>query len=336
MSEISNNPVQKPVDPQLMAKILFFVELVNMKTITKASERCGVSKSTGSRWLCELQDELGIALYQGSRVDNKITDAGIFLYEQFSQVNEDVNQILNQLTHYATDTIGKVSICCAPIPLYSERLVLTLINDFTKLNPNVDVQLVVTPRAIEQSHLHDFIMSSSTSRTPSCEEPHHLDVTNLMEETFVTVASPEYIRQHGEPLVPSELATHRCLYSGSFFDSGEWIYRDGNKTIPVSIDKKLQISDSVMVVAAATSSMGIGYLPKFIVDPLIKVGALVPLLTEYETDRWYLNLYYHSGDRTSQCVQKFSQFFINNHRDLAQQLLMTTKPVLMSLPSTLA
>lgn len=318
-----------------MAKILFFVELVNMKTITKASERCGVSKSTGSRWLCELQDELGIPLYQGSKVDNKITDAGLFLYEQFSQVNEDVNEILNQLTHYATETIGKVSICCAPIPLYSERLVLTLINDFTKLNPNVEVQLVVTPRAMENSHLHDFIMSSSTSNTRQSEEPQHLDVTNLLEESFVTVASPEYIRQNGEPLIPSELTNHRCLYSGSFFDSGQWIFRDSNETIPICIDKKLQISDSVMVVAAAVSSMGIAYLPKFMVNPLIDEGALVPLLTEYETDRWYLNLYYHPSNRTSQCVQQFRQFFINNHRDLAQQLLVTTKPAEIKVPGIL-
>lgn len=306
------------MDPQQLVRMLFFIELINAGSITKAAEALNVSTSTGSRWLQELESELGIPLYQRNNPNNRVTEAGDFLYNKFSEINQDIHLLTNELTQFSTETRGNIRVCCSPI--YAERVVLPIIGEFLDAHPLVNIQMTVTPRGMDYHKNHDFIISALAGFSSSKDADFQLVRRNLLSEKFVTVASPEYLRKHGEPLVPQDLVDHRCLYSKALLNNNEWVYKKDDKTIPIQITKSIELSDAKMMATAAINSIAIAYLPEFLVAKYVERGELLPLLTEYETDDWYLNIYYQPQRFMCHSIALFKDFFLSRHRDIVNRM----------------
>jgi len=301
------------IDPQQLVRMLFFIELIDAGSITKAAEVLGVSTSTGSRWLNDLEVELGISLYQRNNPNERLTEAGSFLYNKFSEITSDIHMMINELTQFTTETRGNIKVCCTP--LYTENVVLPIISEFVDTNPLVNVQLTVTPRGMDYYKDHDFIISAVSGTASNKDADLLLVRRNLLSQNFVTVASPEYIKKHGEPLVPGDLVNHRCLYSKALQNQNEWVYKKNGEFFPIKIVKSIEVSDGKLMVAAALHSTGITYVPKFIVEKYLNNGTLVSLLNEYETDDWLLNIYYLPQRFMTHCIKSFKDFFLYNHRE---------------------
>ncbi|WED25825.1 LysR family transcriptional regulator [Vibrio sp. DW001] len=301
------------IDPHQLVRMLFFIELINAGSITKAAETMSISTSTGSRWLSDLEDELGIALYQRNNPNERLTEAGSFLYSKFSEITDDIHLMINELTGFTTETRGNIKVCCTPI--YAEKVVMPIIGDFVDSNPLVNIQLTMTPRGMDYYKDHDFIISAVSGYASNKDSELLLVRRNLLTQKFITVASPDYIRKYGEPLVPQDLVNHRCLYSKALQNQNQWIFKQNGETIPIRIVKSIEVSDAQMMLSAALHSTGITYLPEFIVQKYIRDGSLVSLLDEYETDDWFLNIYYLPQRFMTHCVKSFKDFFLSNHRE---------------------
>ncbi len=74
-----------------------------------------------------------------------------------------------------------------------------------------------------------------------------------------------------------------------------------------------------MMVSAAINGTGITYLPEFIAEKHIEEGRLITLLDEYETDDWFLNIYYLPQRFMTYCTKSFKDFFLSNHREKINQ-----------------
>jgi DNA-binding transcriptional LysR family regulator len=301
--------------------MLFFVELINAGSLIEAGEALGISKSTGSRWLCDLEAEFGVTLYQRNNRHQRLTEAGSFLYGKLSELKSDITLLATELSQYSTIIMGKVKICCAPTPYYPDFVMLPLIDAFMKLNPLVDVQLFITPNCMELTQEYDLIFTTTT--TPSLRSNKHTEegliYNNLITQKTITVASPDYIRKYGEPLVPSALVEHKCLCS-SVQSNLEWVYRDSGKLVPAKLGKVIELSDMNMLLMASVNSMGIGYLPEFVLHTHIQKGNLIPVLKEYETTDWCIDLYHRTPQLMTPCVKEFINFFLERHDEMADSV----------------
>jgi DNA-binding transcriptional LysR family regulator len=313
------NVVTNPnaIDPQQLVRMLFFIELINAGSITKAAETLNVSTSTGSRWLNDLEQELGLSIYQRNNPNERLTEAGLFLYNKFSEITGEIHLMINELTQFTKETRGNIRVCCTPI--YAENVVLPIVGEFLEENQLVNIQMMVTPRAMDYYKDHDFIISAISGSAANKDAELLLVRRNLLSQKFVTVASPEYVRKHGEPLVPSDLINHRCLYSKALQNQNEWLYKKGGDVMPIKIMKYIELSDGKMMVAGALNSIGITYVPEFIVSKYIQDGSLIALLDEYETDDWFLNVYYLPQRFMTHCIKSFKDFFLEHHREKTNQ-----------------
>ncbi|WP_432459682.1 LysR family transcriptional regulator [Agarivorans sp. QJM3NY_25] len=306
------------IDPQQLVRMLFFIELINAGSITKAAETLNISTSTGSRWLNDLELDLGISLYQRNNPNERLTEAGNFLYSKFSEITDDINLMINELTHFTTETRGNIRVCCTPI--YAENVVMPIVSEFLEDNPLVNVQLTVTPRGMEHYKDHDFIISAISGNAKSKDADLLLVRRNLLTQKFITVASPEYIRKNGEPLVLDELRNHRCLYSKALQNQNVWIYKDNNEAVPIKLEKYVELSDAKMMLSACLRSSGITYLPEFIVTRHINEGRLVRLLPDYDTDDWFLNIYYLPQRFMTHSTKLFKDFLLSRNREKINEM----------------
>ncbi|MCR8931573.1 substrate binding domain-containing protein [Pseudomonas sp. A4] len=95
------------------------------------------------------------------------------------------------------------------------------------------------------------------------------------------VASPGYIKAHGEPAGPHDLLAHEALMQGT----ETWQFMDGGNVVTVRPQGRFKADNGTALVAAATAGLGVAYLPDCLTYEQVKSGALVPIMTRYPRRR---------------------------------------------------
>lgn len=316
MSEITLPASHDPIDPQIVAQMIFYTVLVEAGSMTRASEIMNISTSTGSRWLADLETELAVSLYRRNDKTNRVTEAGEHLYQTFKKINTNIQILKNDLTQFTIEKRGTVRICSTPV--YAENVILPLVSEFVRENPMVNVQMTISPRGLEQHKDNDFIISAIAGFASSKEDDLNLVRRSLLSQRFKVVASPEFIRHNAEPLVPEDLAELRCLYSKALSGENNWVFKKGNEARIITVRKTIELSDGKMITSAALNGAGIAYLPEILVKKYIRSGELVELLSEYETDDWFLNLYYPPQRFMTSTVVAFKDHLLSQHKEKAK------------------
>src|SRR5690606_29732129 len=93
---------------------------------------------------------------------------------------------------------------------------------------------------------------------------------------FLAVASPAYLAAHRAPKTPDELAGHRCirqrLPSGKRY---RWEFRKRGQELTLDVPGVLTLDNNQLMAEAASTGVGIAYIPEDYARPLIDEGGLV-------------------------------------------------------------
>ena len=76
------------------------------------------------------------------------------------------------------------------------------------------------------------------------------------------VASPAYVRAHGSPQTPAEIANHQALMQGT----ETWQFLDGGKIVTVQPQGRFKADSATALAAAAAADLGIAWLPDCILS----------------------------------------------------------------------
>jgi DNA-binding transcriptional LysR family regulator len=107
-------------------------------------------------------------------------------------------------------------------------------------------------------------------------------VRKLGECRLLTLASPGYIAQHGEPRHPGDLRHHECLIYASDNAVSTWAYRDRQQPLSVQVRGRIVANNGVALTEAAARGMGITRQPDFIAAPYLARGEVQALLQAFE------------------------------------------------------
>jgi DNA-binding transcriptional LysR family regulator len=92
-------------------------------------------------------------------------------------------------------------------------------------------------------------------------------------------ASPAYVQQHGLPRTPDDLMRHRLIGNTTGPSLNRWPWRGPGKAEHEFIVQGHTRTDNTAVVAAlAQHGVGIARIIDLVAQPLVKIGALVPVL----------------------------------------------------------
>ncbi|MEI9805601.1 MAG: substrate binding domain-containing protein [Pseudolabrys sp.] len=103
---------------------------------------------------------------------------------------------------------------------------------------------------------------------------------------FQVVASPEYIREHGEPLTPGDLVNHQCLsyYIPQNGRYRAWQFQFGKeKEFVQTFPGRLNVNNAQALMQAAIDGAGVALVSKFMASDAMKAGDLKPLLRDYKS-----------------------------------------------------
>ncbi len=131
----------------------------------------------------------------------------------------------------------------------------------------------------------------------------------LGDTQLVCCAAPAYLKAHGTPRTPEDLARHACLTYEYLPVRGVWEFRDrSGRERRVRVSGPLHANHGDLLVAAAVQGAGIALEPDFIAGDDLRAGRLVRILDAFSAPVSTIYAVYPSRRHLSAKVRAFVDF----------------------------
>ena len=136
-------------------------------------------------------------------------------------------------------------------------------------------------------------------------------VTRLLtRSTQVTVASPDYLRRHGTPQQPSDLAQHNCVIGSRITPEWRFVDRQGEAII-VKVHGNSTIESGDALREAAVCGLGIVQGTWWLFRKDLERGALHSILTDYTIEGAPISVLYAANRHIPKKVRVFIDFLVS-------------------------
>lgn len=260
-----------------LAAMQTFVRVAEAGSFTAVASQMNVARSAVTRQIAALEARLGVKLMARSTRRLSLTSEGATYLEQCREILDRIDAAEGELAAEEQTLRGVIR---TTVPLAFGLLHLTpLILEFAQAHPEIHIDVDFNDRRVNLIEEGMDLGLRITEQLPETTVARRLTSCR-----FVVVASPEYLRRHGEPRHPDELARHAC-FTYSLASRGGWPFLIDGATHSVEIHGQLTTNNGNVLLEAAQRGMGIAYQPTFIVADAIRAGRLVPILTAFPTPR---------------------------------------------------
>jgi len=279
-----------------------FAKVVEQGSFARAAERLSISASACSRQVAELEAHLGSRLLNRTTRRLSLTEIGQGFYERCVQLLADLGEAEQAAAETAARPRGTLRLTTSIN--FGVRHVSPAIGAFLAKYPEVKFDVSLSDRIVdlvEEGYDLAIRIGSAGGETVVARK--------LGEARMVACASPAYLKAHGAPRTPEDLARHPCLTYEYMPVRNVWPFRgkDGREHA-VRVSGPLHSNNGDLLAAAAVAGVGIAYEPEFILGPDLKAGRLVPVLTSYTAPLGPIYAVYPSRRYLTAKVRAFVDF----------------------------
>ncbi|HTP26504.1 MAG TPA: LysR substrate-binding domain-containing protein [Anaeromyxobacteraceae bacterium] len=275
-----------------------FVRIVEEGSLTAAAAALGTSLTSVVRILSSLERALGVRLLNRTTRRIAVTEEGREYLERCRRVLSEVEEAESALTARQIRPVGRLA-CTAPVVL-GRLHVAPLVAGFLSEYPGIRAELLLVDRVV------DLLEEGLDVAVRIGHLPDSSLVAVAVGATHrVICASPDYLRRHGTPRRPADLARHRCIeFTGSARGVG-WDLREGGKLVRTPIEPVLSINQVDGVLAACVQGLGCVRVLGYQVAELLAAGVLRRVLGECEPTPVPISVVYSHSRLLSSRVRAF-------------------------------
>ena len=270
----------------LLGALGILARVVETGSFSAVARERELSQAAVARQVSQLEEHFGVRLFHRTTRKLSLTDDGEILLGLARPVLDGVDGLEAALGRQRGSPVGlvRVGVTVAASRLLAQRLPILLAD-----HPGLKVELVVGDR------LGDMIEErlDLAMRVGEIKDASLVARRSGIAER-VAVATPSYIKRHGEPSSPADLANHTCIVHGVGPNSDVWTFvtPDGPKDFQAS--GGFLANDVRAVHLAARTGYGIAYLALFEVADDLRNGRLVRVLRDFPAPGVPFNLVYPS------------------------------------------
>jgi len=289
-------------------EIQAFIQIVNSGTITAAAAQLQLAKSAVSRRLAEMEEQLGVELFHRSTRKLSLTDSGRGFYQRCVQILEDLTEAEHSVSQLHQEIRGQIKVA-APLSFGVMHLGPAII-DFQRQHPGITFDIDFNDRQVDLIQ-EGFDVGIRIAKLKDSS----LMARRIAELSIVACASPDYLREHGEPKTPEELQQHSCIVYSYNPRPDQWEFRDKHdKLTSVRINKVIMANNGEFMRDAAVAGLGIIRQPTFIAYEHIAAGKLVPILQNYNMIMINAYAIYPPTRHLSRRVRQFVDFLADRFK----------------------
>ena len=253
-----------------------FLRVLDLGSISAAARSLDVSVAVASQRLQRLERDLGVRLLHRTTRRLHATPEGAVLAEQGRVLVEDLEALSGSLRQAGAGITGTLRLTTSAS--FGRQYVSPLLTGFLRRHPGVNVSVNL------DDHVLDLVSSGFdlAIRIGSLDDS-TLVARKLADNQRLLCASPDYLREHGWPSTPQDLAQHQCLVLvGAQGRADVWRFDDGTGgEIAVRVRGRVEANTGELLSDAALAGFGIAMHSTWHVCDDLRTGRLVQVLPDY-------------------------------------------------------
>lgn len=234
-----------------------FLAVMDEGTLSAAAKSLGVSQPTLTRHISELENALGIQLFERNRNGARPTQAALAIFDDARQVNTANQALCLSATGKSEQLHGTIRITASQV--VATFLMPQILGKLLDQSPEISVELVATDQ-VENLNERDADIAIRMVRPQKSE----LIARKVNEIGLGIYAHAEYLRGRQPVNTPADLDHHLIIG----YDRDERII-NGMAKAGVPVDRnyfRFRCDDQVACWQALCQAMGIGFAPHYLAN----------------------------------------------------------------------
>lgn len=285
----------------LLGAMTVFARVAEEGSFSGAARVLGLSKSSVSKQLAQLEDHLGARLINRTTRRLALTEAGAAYWERCRRILDDLEEANAAVSALQGAPRGLLRVN-GPVS-FGTRVLGPAIVDFLRRYRDVAIDLSLSDRKVDVvAEGYDVVIRIGHLRDSS------LFARKLGDSARPIVASPAYLARRGTPTHPRELAGHDCLIYSLMDAPHLWRFRRGDETAEVKVDGPVVADHGDIQREAVFAGLGLSIIPDFLVGEDIAAGRLVSVLDDWTSEPAPIHAVYPHNRHLSAKVRVFIDF----------------------------
>ena len=285
--------------------LMYFAKVVEHGGFMAAGRALGIPKSRLSRRVAELEQRLGARLLQRTTRRLALTEIGSQYYQHCQAMLAEAEAAHETILQSSAEPRGLIRVSCPE--LLAKTMLSAVLPRFLALHPQVRVALDSTNRRVD---LIEESVDVALRVRNVIDDSASLVVRRLGKSRFILVASPDFIRQHGEPQAPERLAALPALSMSRPDGRGQWTLLDNvGQSYTIHLDTpRLMTDDMIVLLEAAIAGVGVAALPANVCHQALADGKLRHILPQYDFPWGILHAAFPTRRGLSPAVRAFLDY----------------------------
>jgi DNA-binding transcriptional LysR family regulator len=255
--------------------LAIFAKVAETRSFAAAAAELNLSKATVSKAVGRVEAKLKTRLFDRTSRRIALTEAGRQLSDRASRVLAEGEAAEDEALARSSAVRGLVRLA-APMS-FGVLHVAPLLPEFLARYPEVAIDLNLSDATVDMigdgfdaAIRIGVLPDSSLIARRLCGMPRYL------------VGSPSYLKKHGSPRHPLNLADHVCIAYGHGTATETWRFRHKNgKSASVRPSGPLRVNNGDAMMPALIAGVGLGILPEFMLRHALDAGRLKRLLADW-------------------------------------------------------
>lgn len=253
-----------------------FYEVAAKGSFTKAAQSLGMTTSSVSKAVTQLEDALQVKLLNRTTRSQSLTDSGRIYVTSAKQMIDQFKALEARIKNQHIEPSGQLRVTM-PSAL-GQFFVGPRIHEFMLRYPKIHLDLVLSENLIDITE-QGFDLAIRSVDVPATSSLYSLP---LGQHTQKLVASPEYLKTCDFPNTPDDLSSLNLLaYQGPQI-AASWHFTCDEIKIEIQPEEIYTSNSYYALLMAAKNGLGVANLYQYMVDDEIKAGNLIQLLPRWQ------------------------------------------------------
>jgi DNA-binding transcriptional LysR family regulator len=259
-----------------------FQQVVDDGSFAAAARKFDLSAAVVTRLVGDLENHLGARLLQRTTRRLALTEVGETYLARVRHILNDIDEAHAAAQANAEEMSGVIRIL-AP-PLIGVHVLAPLVAEFGRLYPKIVLDIHVDSPLLPPIQDYDLTLLGAEDTFDA-----NIIARPIASSDGILCASPEYLREHGIPQQPEDLAGHRCLrvkLPANRHRSWRLINpQEQQRVLEVQIEPALLVNHTDTLIRACVDGAGISIQSIDLVANFLNSGELQRVLSPWITGR---------------------------------------------------
>lgn len=257
---------RRVIDPN---DLLIFARVAELGSFSRAGEALGLPKSTVSRRLSALEQQVGERLLLRTTRRQSLTEFGLQLLEHARQVADEVAAAGQLAEQRQAAPSGRLRVSMPSD--FATLLLADSLAAFVALYPAIQLDLDLSARRVDLLG-EGFDLAVRIGDLP---DDGLLAARALTTFPVGLYAAPDYLAERGEPAAPEDLARHAAVrLRGPQGEPAAWTLQQGDQRWQGVAPGRLSANSPELLIRLACAGAGIAAVPEQFAQPQVRLGRL--------------------------------------------------------------